>query len=38
MTGGSLGALYQPAELVIIAVQGLGRLSSAIMAKRLKAR
>ena len=36
MTGGSLGALYQPAELVIIA--GLGRLSSAIMAKRLKAR
>ncbi len=38
MTGGSLGALYQPAELVIIPVQGLGRLSSAIMAKRLKAR
>lgn len=39
MTYGSLGALYQPAELVIIAsMQGLGRLSSAIMAKRLKAR
>lgn len=38
MTGGSLGALYQPAELVIIAGAGLGRLSSAIMAKRLKAR
>ncbi len=36
--GGSLGALYQPAELVIIAGAGLGRLSSAIMAKRLKAR
>lgn len=38
MTGGSLGALYQPAELVIIAGAGIGRLSSAIMAKRLKAR
>ena len=38
MTGGSLGALYQPAELVIIAGAGIGSLSSAIMAKRLKAR
>lgn len=38
MTGGSLGALYQPAELVIIAGAGLGRLLSAIMEKRLKAR
>lgn len=38
MTGGSLGALYQPAELVIIAGAGIGSFTSAIMAKRLKAR